>query len=446
MANKFLSILIIEDDPYFRLGLKSHLKDLGLIDEATSENEAIEKMSSNFYDLVLIDMQLESETSGINLIKFAGLKKIHSIVLSSVTDDDITELAYSNGCNHFLSKIKYKEQIETYIHKYMQSLKTDSFEDFITKKYITTDSDLILAIKNLTEINLKDKSIFITGETGVGKSLIGKLLHQFTYKSDAPFVHLNCTEIPENLIESELFGHKKGAFTGALTDKKGKLETASGGVLFLDEIATMPMIMQQKLLKAIDEKTFYPLGSNTPVTINFTLITATCEDVFEKISKGEFRRDLFYRIAGLNLDIKPLRSRTHDVKALINHFVKSSPRRFVIKDDAMDALLSYPWPGNVRELKKMIDLLSLSSKGIITAKDLPSQLGLHDNALSDNGLLTLSQKEMILTEGLKNFINRIEQEITQEVLVKNHGKITQSIKDLRISTSSFYRIFDNLKV
>src|SRR5690606_31376277 len=134
--------------------------------------------------------------------------------------------------------------------------------------------------------------IFITGPTGVGKTMIGKLLHQIS-RPEGPFVHLNCAEIAENLIESELFGHTKGAFTGALNDKMGKLKLADGGTLFLDEVATMPLSLQNKLLKALDEKTFYPVGSNTTQKSKFALITATCEDIFDKIHKGEFRQDLF---------------------------------------------------------------------------------------------------------------------------------------------------------
>lgn len=444
---KHIRILIIEDDPYFRIGLKDYLKDYGIIEEASNAEEGTLKLQSNFYDLALIDMQLQGQMAGLSLVSLAKKKGVHNIVLSSTVDETITEIAYNNGCNHFLSKLKYKTELETYIHQYLEASKANSFENFIAKEYITTDSELISKIKELTLTNLKNKTLFITGETGVGKSLIGKHLHHFIYKKDAPFVHLNCSEISENLMEAELFGYVKGAFTGAISDKKGKLELASHGTLFLDEIATMPLSMQQKLLKALDEKSFYPVGSTTPKKLEFTLITATCEDIFSKIQKGEFRKDLFYRICGFSLDIKPLRERKQDIHALIHHFLNESPRRFVIKEEALDSLIQYPWEGNIRELKKTIEMLSLKSKGVIYKEDLPESLQFQTSLeTSGNNLLTKTQKEFIYNYGLKDFIAKIEQEMTKESLKRNQGKITQCIKELQISTSSFYRIFNELKV
>lgn len=441
---KTLRILVIDDDQYFRLGLKSALSQFGLIEEAATESQAIEMLKSNFYDLAIIDMQIDEDDSGLRILKQGRKAGIHSIIMSSVTDEHIIEQAYEYGCDHFLGKLHYKESLGTYVKKFIRNRDGANIEKFLNSEYITNNAELINQLQNLSQINLKEKSIFISGETGVGKSQLAKIIHKLTYDEGSPFIHLNCSEIPENLIESELFGHQKGAFTGAESKKDGKLFLANGGTLFLDEIATMPTIMQQKLLKAIDEKTFYPLGSTKPVQTKFTLITATCEDLFEKVSSGAFRKDLFFRINGLNLEIKPLRERKDDIELLIKYFIKESSRRFVIKADAMETLKNYSWPGNIRELKKTVELLSLKTVGIINNSELPDFIFSDDSSNSDE-LLTSNQKNFIAKNGLREFIKELEKQVIKDTIAKYQGKITYAIKELKISTSAFYRIFDNIK-
>lgn len=440
MKNKKLRILVCDDDKYFRMAIRDVISKHGLIEEAETEEAAKELIEGNYYDLAIIDMEIDGPLSGINLLKITKRKGIHSIILSSQGDDAVIEQAYEHNCDHFLAKSQYRTYLDPYLLKYRKSKFGHDLGDFFKEKYITENEDLRGKITELCRINLKNQTIFITGETGVGKSLIGELLHQQTYDSDCPYIHLNCAEIPENLIESELFGHEKGAFTGAESKKIGKLQLANGGTLFLDEIGTMPLSMQQKLLKAIDQKTFYPVGSTEPVHSEYTLITATCEDLFEKILKDQFRKDLFFRVSGFNLEISPLRQRKEDIPVLIKHFLKKSHRRFIIKDDAIEKLSQYAWPGNIRELRKKIELLSTIEKGIITAKD----ISFDDRNLNESDAwLTKAQKDFITEYGLRDFIKRVEEETVQSTLDKNHGKINQTIKELRISASAFYRIFES---
>jgi DNA-binding NtrC family response regulator len=445
MIAKTLKILIIDDDRYFRLALKSIVGKYGLVEEASSEAEAIKRLNSEYYDVVLLDMNIDHQLSGIRILEIAKNKKIHTIIISSEDTEEITEKAYTLGCDHFLTKRFYQSQLEPYLNKFIQFQSSTVMSDFFKTSFITKNSLLIEQIKSLLTMNLKGKCVYITGETGVGKSLVGELLHQFTYGNSRPFIHLNCSEISENLIESELFGHKKGSFTGASEDKKGKLELAHGGTLFLDEIATMPMQMQQKLLKAVDSKTFYPVGSSTPVKTDFTLISATCEDLFTKIANKEFRKDLFFRISGLNIEIPPLRERKEDILLLIKHFIKQSPRKFIIKQDAIDYLVALPWDGNVREIKKIIELLSLTSHGIVEINDIQKMLN-HKvgSTVDEDSLLSAKQVDYILKHGLRSFITQIEKNIALIVMEKNNKKITGCIKDLQISSSAFYRILDEL--
>lgn len=429
-------MLICDDDKYFRMALKEVISGFGIVEEAGTESEANDLINRNYYDLALIDMEIDGPLSGIEILKNAKDRRIHSIILSSQSDEKVIEEAYENDCDHFLSKSQYRTYLEPYILKYQKNKYGNNLNKFFDEKYITQDEELIQKIQELCKINLKNKTIFITGETGVGKSLIGELLHEQTYDSDKPFIHINCAEIPENLIESELFGHEKGAFTGAENKKIGKLALAHGGTLFLDEIGTMPLSMQQKLLKALDQKSFYPIGATEPSHSEYTLITATCEDLFEKILKEEFRKDLFFRVSGLNLDIKPLRSRKEDIPLLVKYFINNSHRRFILKDDAVKKLMEYEWPGNIRELKKKIDLLSTKEKGILFEKD----IDFSQSIPQDDAWLTSSQKDYISQFGLRDFISKIEKESVKLIMEKNQGKISKSIKDLGISASAFYRI------
>lgn len=441
MKNSPISILIADDDSYCRIGIKHTLTKFGPITEAESAAQVSELIKKQHFDLAIIDMQMEQEDSGLKVLAQTNDKNIPTIILSSHDDDELTEKSYDLGCLHFLNKLHYRSHLDHYISNFVKKKKRNYLQEIIQSHYITQDEDTIATLRMLFDMNLQDKNILITGETGVGKSQIGKIIHQMGHQEDRSFVHLNCSEIAETLMESELFGHVKGSFTGAASDKKGKLELANGGTLFLDEIATMPMSMQQKLLKALDEKVFYPVGSSKPIKINFTLISATCEDLLEKISKGEFRKDLFYRISGINFEIKPLRKRTNDIHLLLKYFMQNLPRKIVLKKEVVQHFLNYSWPGNIRELKKTIDYLSSLNVGIITLENLPK--GNLANSSKDNHLLSHEQMQYIQEHGFRKLIEQLEQEAVKQVMLKHSGKITRAVKEMQISNSAFYRILQH---
>ncbi len=443
-----MRFLIIEDDKYFRLTLREILKDFGLIEEATTTQEAQEKLRDNVYDVVLTDIELGTD-NGVDLIPLIRKNHEHCLVVSSFEAEDIIEKAYERGARHYLSKNQLRTQLPVYIQKVLQQ-KNSAFESFLRDEFVTEDPELIQELKRLAEINFKNQTLSISGPTGTGKSLLGKLIHEMTYGSKAPLIHLNCSEVPENLLESELFGHEKGAFTGADHKKEGRLKLAHGGTLFLDEVGTMPMSMQQKLLKAIDEKSFYPVGSQTPVKTEFTLISATCEDLHKKIDDGLFREDLYYRLSGFHFDLKPLADRIGDIELLIRKIQKSSLRRFIIRPAAMDLLKAYSWPGNIRELKKVCEQLSQESSGIIDAPIISRLLGSKIRqsrpVKSSDSLIDDQIKSYIYQHGLRQFIGDLEKEMATDTLKKHQGKITSCIKDLRISSSAFYRILQEHKL
>ena len=285
----------------------------------------------------------------------------------------------------------------------------------------------------------KNQNLFISGSTGTGKSLLGKLIHDITHP-EAPLIHLNCSEISETLLESELFGHEKGAFTGADQKKDGKLKLANGGTLFLDEVATMSLSMQQKLLKALDEKTFYPVGSSTAIKSNFTLISATCEGIFEKVQRKEFREDLYFRLSGFHFHLKSLSERPEDIDLLVRFFQKKSSRRFVVKPEAIEAMKKYSWPGNIRELSKVCERFSQSLTGIV-------DLALVKKTIIPQGHINTLKIEgwenFVQSHGLRSYISHLEKRAVEESMKRNKGKITASIKELKISSSAFYRILQD---
>ncbi|HLW56674.1 MAG TPA: sigma 54-interacting transcriptional regulator, partial [Bacteriovoracaceae bacterium] len=314
-------ILIIEDDKYLRLHFLDILSQYGLLEEASSFKEAKTLITQNHYDIVITDIELGDGIS-LELLPLIRLKGAQCIVISSHQDEEFVEKAYNLGAQHFLSK----QQIRVDLPRYIELLSNDKKKEidrFFEDEFVTNDPILKEEITRLTQINLLNRHILITGPSGVGKSHLGKLIHKISGPS-GELIHLNCAEVPENLLESELFGHVKGAFTGADKERVGKLTLAHKGTLFLDEVGTMPLSMQQKLLKAIDEKTFYPVGSNKPQKIDFTLITATCEDLQEKIISKNFREDFYYRISGISLEISPLKMRPNDIELLVAKFIRES--------------------------------------------------------------------------------------------------------------------------
>jgi DNA-binding NtrC family response regulator len=434
-----LSFLSIEDDKYARLNLREILNSYGVIEEAVNLSEASEKLTSMQFDIVLTDIELGLE-SGVELIETIVKKGCHCIVVSSYENEETIERAYTSGASHYLAKYRLRDQLPVYIKKYIQA-RDAKFEKLLRSEFITQDEDLISNLRKLCDINWKGQTLFISGPTGTGKSLIGKLIHEISHP-EGNLVHLNCSEVSESLLESELFGHEKGAFTGAEQKKDGKLKLAHGGTLFLDEVATMPLSMQQKLLKALDEKTFYPVGATTPVRSEFTLVTATCEDLQEKITKKEFREDFFHRISGFRFHLPSLIERKGDIELLIKHFQRLSPRRFVLKPEALELMKKHSWPGNIRELRKTCERLSQGSSGVVEAEDVAAAVG----SVQSPAPTRDSWESFVLEHGLKAYISQIEKRAVELALQRNQGKITSSIKELKISSSAFYRILQENKL
>ncbi|MDE4542412.1 phosphoenolpyruvate hydrolase family protein [Thermoanaerobacterium sp. R66] len=294
--------------------------------------------------------------------------------------------------------------------------------------------DLIMKVAE-TDVN-----ILITGETGTGKELVARAIHLHSSRRNGPFITVNCAALPLTLLESELFGYEKGAFTGAAQRKLGRFELAQNGTLFLDEIGEMELAIQAKLLRAIQEKEFERVGGVKTIHSDVRIISATNRDLQKAIEEKNFREDLYYRLNVVEIRVPPLRERKEDIPALVSYFVKSISDKFKfnierISPDALQVLLEYNWPGNVRELKNVLEHAAvLSNKKIIEFEDLPSYLQKYSNTKIHNIIEIVEQKnDKSKTQDTKN------KEFYRELLEKNHWNITKAAKELNISRKTLYK-------
>ncbi len=283
-----------------------------------------------------------------------------------------------------------------------------------------------------------DATVLITGESGTGKELVATSLHEHSLRKGQPFVRINCVAIPEGLLESELFGHEKGAFTGAIAQKKGKFEQADGGAVFLDEIGDMPPATQAKLLRVLQEKEFERVGGTQTIRVDVRFITATNKNLPEMIKTGAFREDLFYRLNVFSLRLPPLRERREDIPFLIDHFLGMSGKELAISQRAMQLLLGYGWPGNIRELQNVIARAAVFAEGTIDASHLPAALTGEASALKDSK----GGEESSLDERL----GEIEKGMIIEAIKRAGGVQTRAAEMLGIKPRSLWHRITKYKI
>jgi DNA-binding NtrC family response regulator len=445
MISKYpLNILIIDDDELFRLGLSVYLERFGKVSVATTKSQAMNLMETSKFDIAFIDLWMNGEITGLDIVKKAASTSIYPVILSSSDDEENVIMAYELGCKDYLIKSNYRDSIDNLVEKFFSGKNENYLQKQILEEIITTDESLVKKIIQAKNMMKNNQNIFIAGETGVGKTKVAGLLNTLSGKKSVNFIHLNCAEIPENLVESELFGHTKGAFTGALQNKKGKLQLADNGTLFLDEIATLSLATQAKLLKALEDKEFYPIGGNEKIKSQFQLLSATCENLEKMVNEGKFRQDLYFRLTNFKIEIKPLRERPQDIPLQFKYFSKKTGRQIALSENAKQKFNSYGWPGNSRELKSTTELLTLNEKGLIDVKDLPEDiLNYQANTMTNTkNNLTNEQSEYIMKNGLNDFIKNIERQITTKVYKMNEGKIRPTLKTLQISSTTLYRILE----
>ena len=374
-------IWVIDDDPGIRYVLDEYLRSQNLpvrtFEDGQSMNEAL---ASHSPDLVIADIRLKGE-SGLELMQALRqeLPELPVIIMTAYSDLDSAVRAFQGGAFEFLAKPFDLDEVGRLVRK---ALKTPAPEDDQQERnagLIGSSAAFQDLIRMIARLSASDIPVLITGETGTGKELVARALHNHSPRAAGPFVAINTAAIPEDLLESELFGHEKGAFTGASDQRVGRFEQARGGTLFLDEIGDMPLTLQSRLLRVLAEGEYYRLGGHDLVRTDTRIITATHRDLTKLVESGQFRADLYHRLKVIALHVPPLRERRDDIPELTRHFLREAGREFRLPPKLADpALLKHlsrlDWPGNVRELKHLCQsLAALAPAPVIGLDDLPRE-------------------------------------------------------------------------
>ena len=386
-----IRILLVDDEAFGREALTLLLGKAGhAVIGAGSGDEALALLSQERFDVIITDLFLP-DMSGIDILKQAKERSplTEVILITGHASAESAVRAMKEGAFDYITKPVNIDELRIIIAKAMEKSRLLSENVYLKKqlreKYefanIIGSSPAMQRVFGLMKRIIKtDSTVLVSGESGTGKEVVAKAIHFNGSRKDKPFVAVHCGAIPENLLESELFGYMKGAFTGASRDKIGKFEAANQGTIFLDEIGTMPMHLQTKLLRVLQEQEVERVGSTKPVKIDVRVISASNLELAEEVRRGNFREDLFYRLNVIPLHLPPLRERVEDILPLARHFLarncKGMGRRLMsVSAEAMDALERYPWPGNVRELENVVErVVALTEGDQITLDDLPANI------------------------------------------------------------------------
>jgi DNA-binding NtrC family response regulator len=377
-------ILLIDDDPSLRRVTEYNLTEKGFrVVAASSGQEGLEQFKAHSPDLVVTDVKL-GDMNGLDLLQQVKEQApdIPVIIITAFGSIEMAVQAMHKGAFNFITKpfdrdtliLSCKKALELRGLRSKTKLLASEINRLTgTEGIVSASSVMKELLDTASRAAGSDATILISGESGTGKEVLARLIHQNSPRSNGPMVAVNCAAIPAGLIESELFGHVKGAFTGAIKDRKGHFQTASGGTLFLDEIGELTTDVQVKLLRAIQERQVQPVGGDQERPVDIRIIAATNQDLNEQISKGLFREDLYYRLSVIPLFIPPLRDRTEDIPALVRHFLKKfeAPRDVEFSEQALAVLRAYDWPGNIREMQNIVErCIILSRKPMIEPHDL----------------------------------------------------------------------------
>jgi two-component system response regulator GlrR len=376
---KPVKVLIVDDDKDILSLLSIKLKKEGFsVMTENSPIKALEIFSLENFDVVLLDQRMP-EMEGIEFLDYIkdSNRDIPVIIMTAFAEIKDAVEAIKKGAYHFITKPIDFEELKVILHQALNfsllKKEVKELKEIINTDIIAESKQMKSIIQQVNRIAPFDINVLITGESGTGKEVLSKYIHKNSKRKNKPFIAINCGAIPHDLLESELFGYSKGAFTGAYSDKKGIIEEANGGTLFLDEIGELPLDLQVKLLRVLQENEIKPIGSNKPKKINVRFIAATNKNLERLIKEGKFREDLFYRLNVISIKIPPLRQRKEDIIPLAKFFLKKYSLKYEIpekklSEKAIQQLLDYNWKGNIRELEHAIERTILVTNGYIINK------------------------------------------------------------------------------
>ncbi|HPQ45205.1 MAG TPA: sigma-54 dependent transcriptional regulator [Syntrophales bacterium] len=443
------NILVVDDDNNLLELIKMRLESASYaVDTALDEDDALEKAKNQIFHISIVDLQLE-RTNGIDLMEKLHLinPDMPVIILTAHGSIESAVTAIQKGAYSYLTKPfdapELLLQIEKALEKQNLSSEIKRLKGLLHEHYdfsnIVTRSEKMRRILDQVIRTAKtDSTIYIDGESGTGKELIAKAIHLSSNRKDKPFVDINCAALPESLLESELFGHKRGSFTGAVTSTEGLFTQAHGGTIFLDEIGDMPLSIQAKLLRVLQERRFYPIGAKSPIDVDVRVIVATNKDLEHEIKEGLFREDLYYRIHVIPIHLPSLRERKEDIPLLADMFRKlfSEEMDKEIKGltpRAMQRLLLYDWPGNVRQLKNMIEYAVAMSRQDIITEDLFSEF---DQEIIPEQPLT----------SLKDAKDSFEKNYLISILESTQGNVSKAAKLAGKYRADFYTLLKKYRL
>jgi two-component system response regulator AtoC len=450
-----LRTLIVDDEPELRNSVGGYLRSLlnhieFQIEEASNGREAIEKVNAQTFDLVLMDVKMP-EVSGLEALKqikesdpqiFVVLMTAHSNLQDAVQ-------AIKEGAYDYLEKPVQGEKLARIVQKALEArdlvselaISNPIFDDDVDSEFVGNNQKMREVFDLIYRLGKVETTVLIRGENGTGKELVARAIHYNSPRKDGAFVALNCGAIPENLVESELFGHEKGAFTGASERKIGKFQLANNGTIFLDEIGELRPEMQVKLLRVLQEKKFMPVGSNREVKTNARILTATNRNLEKMIEDGTFREDLFYRLNVMPIFLPPLRERIDDIENLIEHFIKQFNKQHNrqitnVHPKALEVLKSYAWPGNIRELENVIEhSFIVENSNTITSESMPESIKSHAAKPKE---IRIGDK-MSAPLDFEIFKEQVEKEFIVGALRANRGRINQTVARANIPKNTLLR-------
>jgi len=445
------SILVVDDEKDICKALNIILTKEGYsVKEAYNGEQAIELIRGENFDLVMTDIKME-KVDGFEVLKEAQRISPDTPVLMMTAFASVGSAvdAMKAGASDYITKPFINDEIRLTVRKVLESNRLQ-MENLILRQELSQrpqafpsiigSSDAMQKIFTVMEKVIPSKSnILITGESGTGKGLVAQAIHESGPRKDKPFISINCGAIPENLLESELFGHKKGAFTSANEDKKGLIPMADGGTLFLDEIGELPQPLQVKLLHVIQTKELTPVGDTRVLTVDVRIIAATNADLMQRVKEGKFREDLFYRLNVIEIGMPSLRDRRDDIPILIKHYLDQFNKESgkTIRDidyEAMQALLVYDWPGNIRELRNTLERAVVLAEGeVITIHDLPDKFRTLD-------------VEGVSTSTLRQALDAFERDYIKRSLGENKGNKEATADKLGIDLATLYRKLKKLGI
>jgi two-component system, NtrC family, response regulator PilR len=431
--------LIVDDEPDIRELLELTINRMGIDTKAAVNlTEARNLLQQHNFDLCLTDMRLP-DGNGIDLVRDVGnnYPQLPIAVITAHGNMDSAIESLKAGAFDFVSKPVDLKLLRTLVETALRVNKaekptpnkeSEKSSESTTAAKLLGKSTAVETIRKMTiKLARNQAPVYISGESGTGKELAARLIHEQGPRSDKAFVAVNCGAIPQELMESEFFGHKKGSFTGAISDKEGLFKTADGGTLFLDEVADLPMPMQVKLLRAIQEKSIRPVGEQYEIPVDVRIISASNQDLAQMVEEQEFRQDLFYRINVIKLHIPPLRERKEDIPVLVNSILSklaeannvAKPR---IERDALEKMYNYPFPGNIRQLENTIEhAMALCDEGSI---------GLDDLNLPEP---TTAISEIGENQSLEEYLEQVERQLITKALEETHWNKTAAAKKLGLS-------------